>query len=198
MADIPAPAVQKLVNVIANTRSGKGAIVADPIGMLAHSIIFLFSCSVPSIPEQSIPKNTLVLRESLNGPGPERTGNWWGRFDTDGCWWEAHNTWLIVTDPALKDSTAHPLHWNGVEPTRPWFCIDGERLDKLRKIVRSRTNGSDGHGYVHPLDRWTVIDERGVRSHVVYRGMPSGEWQELTDHFDELASVSIWGQSPED
>ena len=138
------------------------------------------------------------MRESLNGPGPERTGNWWGRFDTDGCWWEAHNTWLVVTDAGLVNSAAHPLHWNGVEPSRPWFCIEPDRLEKLQAIVQSLSAGSVGNGYVGPLDRWSIVDERGVRSHVVYRGEASGDWKGLTDHFDELASVSIWGQSPEE
>ena len=171
--------------------------------MLAHFIFFFGSCSAVNtseklIPERLIPENTLVMRESLNGPGAERTGNWRGRFDNNGCWWEAHNTWLVVTDSVLVKSAAHPLHWNGVEPTRPWFCIDAQRLAELKSIIRSLPSGSDGHGYVHPLDRWSVVDERGVRSHVVYRGRSAGVWKALTDHFDELASVSIWGQSPEE
>ena len=165
--------------------------------MLAHTIIFFLSCSIPSTPELAIPEGTLVLRESLNGPGPERTGNWWGRFDNNGCWWEAHNTWLIVTDPVLSESPAHPLHWNAVEPAQPWFCIEQGRLEELRAIVSRLPEGSEGHGYARPMDRWTVVNGGAYRSHVVYRGRGAGRWKELTDYFDELASVSIWGLSPE-
>ena len=145
-----------------------------------------------------IPPGTLVLRESLNGPGAERTGNWWGRFDNDGCWWEAHNTWLVVTDPLLAESSAHPLHWNAVEPDRPWFCIEQARLEELKRIVHTLPEGIEGHGYARAMDRWTVVTNNGTRSHTVVRGRPAGRWNELTDYFDQLASVSIWGQSPEE
>ena len=165
--------------------------------MLPHTVIFFMSCTITSVPDLLVPSDTLVLRESLNGPGPERTGNWWGRFDGDGCWWEAHNTWLVVTDPVLVDSPAHPLHWNAVEPDKPWFCIEQERLDELKAIAQGLPEGSSGNGYVYPVDRWTVVSGAGIHSHVVYRGLSGGRWSELIEYFDELSSVSIWGQSPE-
>ena len=145
-----------------------------------------------------IPADTLVLREAFNGPGKERTGNWWGRFDTKGCWWEAHNTWLVVTDPELTEWPAHPLHWNAVEPEQPWFCVEKHMLDELKSIASRLPEGSSGLGYLHALDRWTIVDGAGTRSHVVYRGLSGGHWRELIEYFDEMSSVSIWGLSSEE
>ena len=68
-----------------------GSIVAEWGGMIAYTLFVFMACSNPDLPELIIPPNTLILRESFQGPGSERTGNWWGRFDQQGCWWEAHN-----------------------------------------------------------------------------------------------------------
>ena len=165
--------------------------------MMMHFLIVLLACTRTNIPDRQIPTNTLILRESFQGPGAERTGNWWGRFDQDGCWWEAHNTWLVVTDSALAKTSAHPAHWNAVEREAPWFCIEPSMLEELRVIIRDLPQGSPGHGYVRALDRWTFVDGDRVDSHVVYRGVPHGRWKPLIDFFEELASVSVWGQSPE-
>ena len=164
---------------------------------MAHFIIVLLACSNPDLPELNIPSNTLIIRESFQGPGSERTGNWWGRFDQQGCWWEAHNTWLVVTDPVLAKTTAHPAHWNAVEKDQPWFCIQKDMLEELKDIVNELPRGSPGYGYVRALDRWTFVAGDRGESHVVYRGMPHGRWKRLIDFFDELSSVSVWGLSQE-
>ena len=104
---------------------------------MAHMLWFLvlLSCSAPPIPDRRVPSDTLILRESFQGPGPERTGNWWGRFDVRGCWWEAHNTWMVVTDPLIQNATAHPAHWNAVEPDIPWFCHEDRERLRLEALV---------------------------------------------------------------
>ena len=165
--------------------------------MLTHSLLFLLSCSVAPMPDLVIPESTLILRESFQGPGAERTGNWWGRFDEQGCWWEAHNTWLVVQDPLLVNVSAHHAHWNAVEPDEPWFCIQGTALEQLNTLVSNLPKGTSGHGYTRAFDRWSIIQDGRVNSHVVYRGKRGGEWRPLLDYFYELSSVSVWGQSPE-
>ena len=92
-------------------RQCHGPILACRCSMMVHLFILVLACSSPPIPERRVPPNTLILRESLQGPGSERTGNWWGRFDQEGCWWQAHNTWMYVTDAELIDNPAHPAHW---------------------------------------------------------------------------------------
>jgi hypothetical protein len=160
-------------------------------------LLLICSCSAPPIPDRRIPSGTLMLRESFQGPGPERMGSWWGRFDTEGCWWEAHNTWMVVTDPVLKDTSAHPAHWNAVEPDKPWFCLEQRELQRLETLMAELPTGNSGYGYVRPLDRWTVVIGGEAKSHVVYRGMPKGSWRPLIDFFAELAAMSVWGNSPE-
>jgi len=167
--------------------------------MMTHIVLILglYACSVPPIPEQRIPVGTLIMRESFQGPGAERTGNWWGRFDVEGCWWEAHNTWMVVTDPLLENVPAHPAHWNAVEPDAPWFCLEERERQRLEEMIAVLPSGSVGHGYVRPLDRWTAVSAGVQKSHVVYRGMPKGNWAPLTDFFSELGAMSVWGNSPE-
>ena len=166
---------------------------------MAHMLWFLvlLSCSAPPIPDRRVPSDTLILRESFQGPGPERTGNWWGRFDVRGCWWEAHNTWMVVTDPLIQNATAHPAHWNAVEPDAPWFCLEDRERLRLEALVAQLPRGNAGYGYVRGLDRWTVMSDGEPTSHVVYRGMSKGSWRPLIDFFAELAAMSVWGSSPE-
>ena len=164
--------------------------------MLLIFLLFL-ACSVPPIPDLRVQNGTFILRESFQGPGAERTGNWQGRFDVDGCWWESHNTWMYVTDPGLSDVPAYNAHWNAVEPDEPWFCVQDSHLAELHTLVDGLPKGSQGYGYVRALDRWTVVKNGHAKSHVVYRGLSRGEWKPLLDYFDELAAVSVWGQSPE-
>ncbi len=165
--------------------------------MIVHFVFLLFACFAPPLPEINMEPGTLVLRESFQGPGSERTGNWWGRFDRNGCWWEAHNTWMHVTDPDLMANPAHTAHWNAVEPEVPWFCIQESHLAELRVRIEALPKGNPGYGYVRAVDRWTVMQNGERKSHIVYRGRPGGAWKPLLDYFDELAAVSVWGQSPE-
>ena len=162
--------------------------------------ILLMSCASPStpLPHLKIPKDTLVMRESFRGPGPERTGNWWGRFDTQGCWWEAHNTWLVVNDPVLLRSSAHPLHWNAVPPERPWFCLTEPQRAELRALVESVEVSGGDDGYRGVTDRWVVVDGSDVYTWTGEGSADSPTWQALIKHFEVLSSVHVWGQSPED
>lgn len=161
------------------------------------SIVLGLACSETPIPDLRIPDDALVLRESFQGPGPERTANWRGWFDSRGCWWEAHNTWLVVTDEVLIRSSAYPLHWNGADPDHPWFCLSQGQLVGLREAVETVETVQSATHYSEALDRWTVVQEDGVRSLVKPRGHQKGEWENLIGYFDLLSSVHVWGQSPE-
>ena len=165
---------------------------------LLSSLLFLLACEQIPLPVLRIPEDTLVMRESFGGPGPERTSNWWGRFDIHGCWWEAHNTWLVVRDEVLLGSPAHPLHWNAVEPAEPWFCLSERQLAELRRISAGVQPGQDESGYERPMDRWIVVRPDGVHSRVKSRGHQGGDWGRLTGYFDLLSAVHVWAQSPEE
>jgi hypothetical protein len=168
---------------------------------IPFSALFLFTgcSSTPSaqLPPVQLPPNVVVLRESFQGPGPERTGNWMGWFDTDGCWWEAHNTWLVVSDPVLAHSDAHPLHWNAATPDQPWFCLARAQQRALVSAIGSVGSGKAEPAYSAAMDRWTVVGPDGLESTTVMRGSRGGEWGSLLAFFEELSAMSVWGQSPE-
>ena len=158
----------------------------------------LHGCEQIPLPVMRIPVDTLVMRESFGGPGAERTSNWWGRFDTRGCWWEAHNTWLVVHDDFLLRSPAHSLHWNAVEPKAPWFCLSTKQFADLMSVSSGVESGQEDVSYSEPMDRWIVVRSDGVHSRVLPRGHQTGDWEGLIQYFDLLSSAHVWGQSPEE
>ena len=158
---------------------------------------FLLGCFEPPLPEARFPSDTLVLRESFQGPGRERTGNWWGRFDRAGCWWEAHNTWLVVSDPALVESPSWFLHWNAVEPEMPWFCLNDDQRDELYRRIRKLEGSPASERYAGPVDRWTVQAVDGIVTRTIPRGSSPGSWTSLAALFDRFSEEGVWGQSPE-
>lgn len=160
-------------------------------------IYFLMACSPVSLPDVLIPPNTLLLRESFQGPGPERTGNWWGRFDDEGCWWEAHNTWLFVSDPELMESSSWFLHWNGVEGEHPWFCLTEKQILSLRGAIKMLDKGSTSGRYTGAVERWTVQTMEGPVSHVVPRDSYQQQMFPLYKLFGQFSTDGVWGQSPE-
>ena len=164
------------------------------------NIIFflsLLSCTSATLPPPRILPDTLVMRESFQAPGPDRTGNWWGRFDDRGCWWEGHNTWLVITDEALLGSGAHPLHWNAIAPEQPWFCLSPSQLVDLQELVDELSPPTRTSPYRAPVDRWTIVGPMGPVSLVQSAQTDAGEWAALTDYFKLLSRVAVWGQSPE-
>ena len=160
-------------------------------------IVLGVACFQTPMPDQRIPDEVLVMRESFQGPGPERTGNWRGWFDVHGCWWESHNTWLVVTDEVLIRSPAFPLHWNAPDPDHPWFCLSDRQLVGLNDAVEGVEPVESKPKYSEAVDRWTVVREDGTHALVKRRGYRRGGWEGLTDYFDLLSSIHVWGQSPE-
>ncbi len=195
--------VQK-ANTGATTRGIQaGTQTATPVDMPTipiSTLLLLSGCSsMPPVhlPPVHLPPNAVVLRESFQEPGPDRTGNWMGWFDSDGCWWETHNTWLVVRDPVLVRSDAHPLHWNGAIPDQPWFCLAGEQQRALASAIETVGPGTEEPAYSVAMDRWTVVRGEGLESTAFRRGSRAGDWSPLLAFFEELSAMSVWGQSPE-
>jgi hypothetical protein len=164
--------------------------------MTLYTLFFMLLCCTPSpLPPPRIPTGTLVIKESFQAPGPDRSGNWWGRFDDSGCFWEGHNSSLVVTDELLSKSSAYLLYWNGVEPENPWFCLAPTQLAALQTLIEALPKPSRSAPYRGPVDRWSIIGPDGPKSVVISADDPSSEWQALTDLFRLLSSVSVWGPS---
>lgn len=164
--------------------------------------LFMFAGCARSMPTEMpisvMPDRAIVFRESMQGPGSERTGNWRGWFDAQGCWWEEHNTWLVVTDPFLRNSPDPNLHWNAVPAGQPWFCLSGPQLDRVREAI-DRVPDTEGAGtYASPVDRWTVkTADDEIKTTVIGRNSRGGKWAPMLELFEQLAAMSVWGQSPE-
>ena len=163
---------------------------------------FVLGCHRPEmhrLPGLNPPENAWVVRESFQGPGPDRTGNWRGWFDRAGCWWEEHNTWLIVTDEDLVASSAQHLHWNAIRPEAPWFCLSDVQVQILRAAVQSVSKTPPNAQYSGPVERWIIQNEdRHRRVAVVSRGTDGGGWSPILRVSRELAAMSVWGQSPDE
>ena len=151
------------------------------------------SSSAP-LPALDLPAGTLLLREHIGGDGPERTGNWRERIDASGCWSVAHNTWLWVTDPALR-GLDDPLLFYNSEFSAPWFCLADGQLARLRAAASELRPTEDRPA--GPVERWTVVVAGTPRSVVVPAGRPGRRLGRLASVVEELAREGVWGQSPE-
>jgi hypothetical protein len=151
----------------------------------------------PVMPELRIPAHTLVLREHLSSRGPERTGNWWALIDEQGCYTEAHNSWMWVTDPALQASEAWTLHWNGSPSPDPWFCLRPPQLARLKAAAGRVETPGDAPCPAGPLDRWTVVVDGAVSTTVIALGEGAGGFEPLVHAVQQIAMEGVWGQSPE-
>ena len=149
------------------------------------------------LPELKLAPETLVYREHLSSRGPERTGNWWARIDGDGCYTEAHNSWMWVHDPVLQRSSAWTLHWNGSPRLAPWFCLNPDQLRRLKAAVRAVPRRPGRQNAPGPVDRWTVVGGQRITTEVVplgARGRLSGSVVEV---LEDIAAEGVWGLSPE-
>lgn len=168
--------------------------------LLSHFFLLL-GCSDSvrfELPNPEMPTQAIVMREALQGPGSDRTGNWRGWFDADGCWWEEHNTWLVVTDPFLQQSSEPSLHWNAAPATEPWFCLNQEQLKRLRMTIDQMPHSGESKNYASAVDRWTVkTGDNATKVTVIDRNADGGQWAPMLDLFQQLAAMSVWGQSPE-
>ena len=144
-----------------------------------------------------MPPDTWLLRESFQGPGAERTGNWWGRFDDEGCWWEAHNTWLIVSDSELVKSPSWFLHWNGQEGDHPWFCLTEHQKQSLREATTPWEKYGNQRRYTGAIERWTVQTDQGEVSQVIQRDSAHRRVFPIYELFRQFSADGVWGQSPE-
>jgi hypothetical protein len=168
-------------------------------------LFFFLSCAPPGpapaaqpvLPELRLPPDTLILREHIGARGPERTGNWWARIDKQGCYTEAHNSWMWVSDSVLRRSTAWTLHWNASPSLEPWFCLTGAQLKRLTAAARqSRPTGSQPE-YLGAIDRWSVVLDGELMTLITPASGSVHGFQPLLTAIEQIAEQGVWGLSPE-
>ena len=77
-------------------------------------------------------------------------------------------------------------HWESTFVLAPPALVDAV----------SSSGGDDD--YQGPTDRWVVVDGENIHTWTGEGSADSPSWQALIEHFEVLASVHVWGQSPED
>ncbi len=166
-------------------------------------LLLLLACRTPPppppLPAADIPADTMLLREWIPLRGPERSMGRRERFDSQGCWTMAPNTWLWVHDPDLANSTAPGLFWSGRFDDAPWFCLDPSARWRLEQALRALPAGD--HVDLHADDlvavRWTAVVDGRPRSFTQGLGRRVPETAALQDLLGTLAAEGAWGASPE-
>ncbi len=128
------------------------------------------------IAKLELPQNTVLLYENMVVSNVDRTGNYRFFFRDDGCFFNAHNTKLWVTNPDLIDSDDPALHWNTSFSKTPDRCLtESQRAELLQAIYQ--TNFPSLNKYYlaapderssHPtIERWTVVNQGSIYTVVV-------------------------------
>ncbi|MCK6504652.1 hypothetical protein L6R53_14815 [Myxococcota bacterium] len=165
-------------------------------------LALLLACQPPHpLPPATLPPDTLLLRQWLPLT-TERSLGRQERFDQDGCWSQAPNTWLWVHDPVLAGAGAEALFLNGAWEPAPWFCLDARDRWRLEQALTSLPPAGE------------ALAPRGAEVVVRYVARVDGQLRvgaaalgreevdpataELTALLGSLAAEGAWARSPEE
>ena len=165
-------------------------------------LILFLACQPPQpLPAPSLPPDTLLLREWLP-LGTDRSLGRRERFDLDGCWWQAPNTWLWVHDPTLAAADDPHLFHNGAWEAEPWFCLGPAERWRLEQALGSlTTTGEVSAPRGAPVAlRYVARVDGELRSATAALGREATDpaTAELTALLGSLAAEGAWGRSPEE
>lgn len=168
--------------------------IVSLVGLLAGVMVFARSREPRLLPRLDVPSAALLVREHIDAVGAERTGNWRWMFDMDGCWRQAANTWMWVTDPVLAKSDEPSLFFNGVW-SEPWFCLDPSQRAELVAGIRASRFVEVAHKGA--VDRWIAVVGGQTLHAVLPADARPAEMAPLFRVLERLARQGVWGRSPE-
>lgn len=155
--------------------------------------------ALPTLPKLEIPENTLLLYENVAIDDTDRSGNWRFYFRQDGCFFNARNTRLIITDASqLKDETPD-LHWNTSFSNTPITCLNEAQLADLKKSIDAVNFEKLSKSYTYSksrqishtaVDRWTIVQDDISTIFVESQSAPS-ELVELRVKIDQLIAEAL-------
>ena len=144
-----------------------------------------------------IPEHTLLLYEYMVLNDPDRTGNWRFMFNQEGCFFNARNRQLWLTDKTEFESNDPALFWNTPFPAAPDRCLTEtqqvELVDTIRQIDFFSLDSyypSDSLEDESPpsVERWSVVHGDERHTVVVESGAVSPQLVELRTMIDQLVA----------
>jgi hypothetical protein len=131
---------------------------------------------VPMLPRLEVPDGAVLLYEQVAPQDMDRSADWRFYLRSDGCWFQARNQALVLSEAADLGKDDPALFWNVPFGDQPQACLSKEELDQVLRAV-------DGAGFQdldpyyplpsgvrvsHPaVARWTVRDGSDVQTVVV-------------------------------
>jgi hypothetical protein len=151
----------------------------------------------PIFAKIDIPSQTLLLYENMVVNDLDRSENWRFLFRQDGCFFNARNTQLWVTDTSLLDSDDPALYWNTPFSSTPSRCLTQEQQAELLEAIRKTNFASLAKYYSaspdqqrsHPfVERWTVVQDSGAFTVVVENSAAPPPLVRLRTTIDKLVA----------
>ncbi|MCA9541425.1 MAG: hypothetical protein KC620_21150 [Myxococcales bacterium] len=126
-------------------------------------------------PPVQAPNGAWLVYENLALDDADRSGNHRFAITRDGCFWQARNGELFITDKARLNSDDPADHWNKPLPSKPQRCLTAEQVKGLEAAITAADFGALKPLYAtapedrssHPaLERWTLIGTDGKQTQV--------------------------------
>jgi hypothetical protein len=148
----------------------------------------------PILAKLQIPEKALLLYENMVA-NSDRTGNWRFLFRKDGCFFNARNTQLWVTDPDALSSDDPKLYWNTPFPNTPNRCLTDSQKAELADAIRKSDFASlakhspflqNQRVSDSSIERWTLVEDSGNYTVVVEKGVAPPQLVQLRAKIDQL------------
>jgi hypothetical protein len=149
----------------------------------------------PILAKLQIPENTLLLYENMTIANSDRTGNWRFLFRNDGCFFNARNTQLWVTDPKALSSDDPKFYWNTAFPSTPNRCLTDSQKTELADAIRKSDFASLakhspflGNQRVSDssIERWTLVEDSRNYTVLVEKGFAPPQLVQMRAKIDQL------------
>jgi hypothetical protein len=152
------------------------------------------------LPRLDIPDRALLLYENIGLKDPDRTGNWRFVVRDDGCFFNARNTKLWLSQPEEFASDDPKLFWNTAFPDTPSRCLTPPQRAELDEAIREAdlaslakrsTTRLEGRKSSPSLERWTLARQgRAVHTVVVEAGDVPAPLSRLRATIDRLVAAA--------
>ena len=159
--------------------------------------------TMPTLPKLELPDKTLLLYEQITVNNPDRTENWRFFLRKDGCFFNARNTQLWVTDSVLLSNDNPKLFWNKPFSATPDRCLTESQQAELVDAIHKANFSSLDKYYTTPsrvsdpsVVRWTVVEESGTYTVVVESGATPQQLVQLRSAIDKLIANAPQSKSP--
>jgi hypothetical protein len=161
------------------------------VGMNTKPVIM----TEPVLAKLQIPEKTLLLYENMAIANSDRTGNWRFLFRNDGCFFNARNTQLWITDPEALSSNDPKFYWNTAFPNTPNRCLTDSQKTELADAIRKSDFASLakhspflGNQRVSDssIERWTLVEDSGNYTVLVEKGFAPPQLVQMRAKIDQL------------